>query len=198
MSGPHGTSPAGRVSQGSGPHGIALHGVAATKGRFALRDVTFSLPEGAFGVVIGPAGSGKTTLLEVVAGLLAPTAGTLTLGGRDAKGRPPEERDVGLVYQHAFLFPHLSVRENVGYGSTDAAALEEAIARMGVEPLLAREVRGLSGANGRWSPSPAPSRVDRRCCSSTSPSAHSIRADVRSSDARCAPCIAPGDSPRSR
>ena len=124
---------------------IALEGVAATKGRFALRDVTFALRDGCFGVVIGPAGSGKTTLLEVVAGLLAPSAGRVTIAGADARGRPPEARDVGLVYQHAFLFPHLSVRDNVAYGAGDPAALEEATARMGVTALLDREVRGLSG-----------------------------------------------------
>ena len=124
---------------------IRLDGLSAKKGRFALRDVTFALDAGAFGVVIGPAGSGKTTLLEVIAGLLAPTAGTVHLGGADARAVPPEERGIGLVYQHAFLFPHLSVSENVAYGSSDAAAYDEATERMGVTPLLAREVRGLSG-----------------------------------------------------
>jgi molybdate transport system ATP-binding protein len=65
--------------------------------------------------------------------------------GADARGLPPERRGVGLVYQHAFLFPHLSVRENVTYGAADAAAADEAAERLGVTPLFAREVRGLSG-----------------------------------------------------
>lgn len=124
---------------------IRLEGIVAKKGRFALADVSFALAKGAFGVVIGPAGSGKTTLLEVVAGLLVPASGTLTLDGIDARRMAPEARDVGLVYQHAFLFPHLSVRENVAYGAADAATLEEAAERMGVTSLFAREVRGLSG-----------------------------------------------------
>lgn len=124
---------------------IRLEGIGAKKGRFALDDVTFALEAGAYGVVIGPAGSGKTTLLEVVAGLLMPASGRLTLDGVDARDAPPEDRGVGLVYQHAFLFPHLSVRENVAYGAADAPTLEEAAARMGVTPLLGREVRGLSG-----------------------------------------------------
>lgn len=124
---------------------IRLDSVSARKGRFTLADVSFALDAGAYGVVIGPAGSGKTTLLEVIAGLLAPSAGTVRLAGADARATPPEERGIGLVYQHAFLFPHLSVRENVAYGSTDAAAFDEATERMGVTPLLAREVRGLSG-----------------------------------------------------
>ena len=124
---------------------IRLEGISAKKGRFTLADVSFSLEKGSFGVVIGPAGSGKTTLLEVVAGLLPPNVGMLELDGVDARAMPPELRGVGLVYQHAFLFPHLSVRENVAYGAADAETLEEAAERMGVTPLFTREVRGLSG-----------------------------------------------------
>lgn len=124
---------------------IRINGITAKKGRFILADVSFALDKGSFGVVIGPAGSGKTTLLEVVAGLLTPSAGTLLLDGMDARGLAPESRGVGLVYQHAFLFPHLSVRENVAYGAADAATLDEAAERMGVTPLFARDVRGLSG-----------------------------------------------------
>jgi molybdate/tungstate transport system ATP-binding protein len=124
---------------------IRLDGVTARKGRFELRDVSFALDPGTYGVVIGPAGSGKTTLLEVVAGLLAPERGALSLDGSDARAVPPEERGVGLVYQHAFLFPHLTVRENVSYGAADAASIKEATERMGVVSLMEREVRGLSG-----------------------------------------------------
>jgi molybdopterin-binding protein len=124
---------------------ITLESLSATKGRFALHEVSFALERGAYGVVIGPAGAGKTTLLEVVGGLLAPRSGRLHLDGRDMRGVPPEDRGIGLVYQHAFLFPHLSVRENVAYGAADSATLDEAIDRMGVTPLLARDVRSLSG-----------------------------------------------------
>lgn len=124
---------------------IRVEGLGARKGRFQLRDVSFALDEGAYGVVIGPAGSGKTTLLEVIAGLLPSERGSVAIAGADARGIPPEERGVGLVYQHAFLFPHLRVRENIGYGAADAATMDEAAARMGVSALMDREVRGLSG-----------------------------------------------------
>jgi molybdopterin-binding protein len=124
---------------------ISLEGVTARKGRFALEDVSFSLDRGAYGVVIGPAGSGKTTLLEVIAGLLGPASGRVRLDGVDAKGLPPESRSIGLVYQHAFLFPHLTVRENVAYGAADAAAMDEAAERLEVVPLYTRDVAGLSG-----------------------------------------------------
>jgi molybdopterin-binding protein len=124
---------------------IALSAVSARKGRFELADVSFTLDRNEYGVVIGPAGSGKTTLLEVIAGLLAPQRGRVALHGADVQGVPPERRDIGLVYQHAFLFPHLTVRENVAYGAASEAALQEAAERLGVVSLYARDVAGLSG-----------------------------------------------------
>lgn len=124
---------------------IALEAVSARKGHFELERVSFALARGEYGVVIGPAGSGKTTLLEIIAGLLAPVSGQVLLEGTDARGRPPESRGIGLVYQHAFLFPHLSVRENVSYGAADHATMTEAAERLGVAPLFDRAVAGLSG-----------------------------------------------------
>jgi molybdopterin-binding protein len=124
---------------------IRLDGITARKGRFALDDVSFELAAGGYGVVIGPAGSGKTTLLEVIAGLLPPKSGSVSLNGADVRRTPPEDRGIGFVYQHAFLFPHLSVRENVAYGAANADAMTEACDRLGVTPLLDRDVRGLSG-----------------------------------------------------
>ncbi len=124
---------------------VTLRNVIATKGRFLLDDISFTLNAGDYGVVIGPAGSGKTTLLEVVAGLLAPQKGTIALHGQDARRLPPEHRDLSLVYQHAFLFPHLSVEENVAYGAADDATLHEVAERFDIIPLFARDVRGLSG-----------------------------------------------------
>lgn len=124
---------------------IELRAVTAAKGRFRLEDVSVSLAAGEYGVVIGPAGSGKTTLLEVIAGLLAPSAGRVQIAGRDATRFAPEDRDLSLVYQHAYLFPHLSVRENVAYGAADAQALQEVEARLDVTAYYARDVQGLSG-----------------------------------------------------
>lgn len=96
-------------------------------------------------MVIGPAGSGKTTLLETIAGILPQRAGTLRLMGRDMTGVPPERRGIGFVYQRGYLFPHLSVEENVGYGAADYAFVRELSDRLGVNALLGRDVRGLSG-----------------------------------------------------
>jgi molybdopterin-binding protein len=124
---------------------IRLEGIGAAKGRFRLTEVTFALEAGSYGVVIGPAGSGKTTLLEVLAGLVPTTEGRILVDGVERRRVPPEARDIGLVYQQAYLFPHLSVAENVAYGTRDSAARDEVVDRLGVAPLLARDVRGLSG-----------------------------------------------------
>ncbi len=124
---------------------IALDGVSARAGAFALRDVTFEVPAGGYGVVVGAAGAGKTTLLETVAGLVPQTAGTLRLHGADAGALPPERRDVGLVYQHALLFPHLTVAANVAYGARDAALAGELLERLGARDLADRDVARLSG-----------------------------------------------------
>jgi molybdopterin-binding protein len=124
---------------------IEASGLTARVGGFALRDVTFTIPAGRYGVVIGPAGSGKTTLLETIAGVIAQTGGTLRLCGRDARAVPPEHRGIGLVYQHGYLFPHLSVEENIAYGAPDPTIARELGSRLGADALYARDVRGLSG-----------------------------------------------------
>jgi molybdopterin-binding protein len=126
---------------------INVRGVGARIGSFELRDVTFSVPSGGYGVVIGPAGSGKTTLLEAIAGLTPLTSGRVSLGERDVTRDPPESRGIGIVYQHGYLFPHLSVRENVEYGavSGNSSAAEEVVRRLGIGDLADRDVQSLSG-----------------------------------------------------
>ena len=124
---------------------IEARGLAARVGSFRLHDVTFTVPRAAYGVVIGPAGSGKTTLLETIAGITPQTGGALSLDGRAANALPPEQRRLGLVYQHGFLFPHLSVEANIGYGATDAAVTREVATRIGAWEMRDRAVESLSG-----------------------------------------------------
>jgi molybdopterin-binding protein len=124
---------------------IDVAGLSARAGTFSLTDITFQIPTHGYGVVIGPAGAGKTTLLEVLAGVIPPTAGAIRLGGRDMHGVPPEARGVGLVYQHAYLFPHLSVADNISYGTTDLAFAHDVASRFGVHALMNRPVNALSG-----------------------------------------------------
>lgn len=124
---------------------ISLKGVSARAGKFSLADITFDVPQGAYGVVIGPAGSGKTTLLETIAGVIRATSGTITLGGDDLTHAPPERRRLGIVYQHAYLFPHLTVRQNVEYGAANGSVVGEMIERFGIGALADRSVASLSG-----------------------------------------------------
>lgn len=124
---------------------IAATGLGAKAGAFELRDITFTVPRAKYGVVIGPAGSGKTTLLETIAGIVEQSAGALSLGGVDAAGVPPEHRGIGFVYQHGYLFPHLTVEENIRYGALDYGYARTIAKRLGAEDLLARDVHGLSG-----------------------------------------------------
>jgi molybdopterin-binding protein len=124
---------------------IEVRGLHARLGAFELRDVTFTIPTGRYGVVIGPAGSGKTTLLETIAGIRLARQGTIILDGQDVRGIPPEARRVGFVYQHGYLFPHLSVDENVAYGSANLEAARETARRVGADSLFGRAVSGLSG-----------------------------------------------------
>ncbi|MDQ3996955.1 MAG: ABC transporter ATP-binding protein [Gemmatimonadota bacterium] len=123
---------------------IEITDLRAHVGAFVLADVTFSVPAGGYGVVIGPAGSGKTTLLETIAGVVRAQIGAVRLSGVDVTRLPPEQRRLSMVYQHAYLFPHLSVDDNVGYGATAAAARTVA-ARFGVDALGGRSVESLSG-----------------------------------------------------
>ncbi len=86
----------------------------------AVDDVSLDVRPGEMLTVLGPSGCGKTTVLRLIAGLDRPDAGTIDIGGRRVSGGgvsvPPERRRVGMVFQDVALFPHLSVRDNIGYG----------------------------------------------------------------------------------
>ena len=81
----------------------------------AVDDVSFSVGEGEFFSILGPSGSGKTTTLRVIAGFERPTAGVVSLAGRDVSRVPPYKRDVNTVFQQYALFPHMTVEDNVAY-----------------------------------------------------------------------------------
>jgi thiamine transport system ATP-binding protein len=82
----------------------------------ALEGVDLDVADGEFFTLVGPSGCGKTTTLRTVAGFEAPTEGTVRFGDHAMDGVPPEDRDVGVVFQSYALFPHMTVAENVGYG----------------------------------------------------------------------------------
>ena len=96
---------------------ISLRNVRKTFGDFvALKDVSLDIGTGELIALLGPSGSGKTTLLRIIAGLEAPDAGGIWLGGKDAAGRHARERHVGFMFQHYALFKHMTVFENVAFG----------------------------------------------------------------------------------
>ena len=124
---------------------IGVSGLSARRGRFAIQDVGFDVRSGGLATVVGPAGCGKTTMLEAIAGLIPLTSGRVALGDVDVTNAPPESRRLSIVYQHAYLFPHLDVRENVVYGAPDTSHAMELADRFGVAGLGDRHVGSLSG-----------------------------------------------------
>ena len=81
-----------------------------------LRDLDLAVADGEFLVLVGPSGCGKSTLLRLLAGLETPSSGTISVGGRSVVGLRPSQRDVAMVFQSYALYPHLSVRDNIGFG----------------------------------------------------------------------------------
>src|SRR3954453_11540514 len=82
----------------------------------ALRDVTLSINKGEFIALLGPSGCGKSTTLNIIAGLLPATGGGIWLDERRIDSLRPEERGFGMVFQNYALFPHMTVRKNIGFG----------------------------------------------------------------------------------
>lgn len=124
---------------------IALSNVGVRAGGFALAGVSFTIPAGQFGVVVGAAGSGKTTLLEAIAGVRTLVSGSITLHSRDVTKWPAENRSVGLVYQRGALFPHKTVRENIGWAATSSEIIEPIVQQLGIAALFPTPVQALSG-----------------------------------------------------
>ncbi len=96
---------------------LDLNSLAKRYGDFhAVRDVSLSVADGEFLVLLGPSGCGKTTTLRMVAGFIEPSAGHVKLGGSDVTQLPPWKRNAGMVFQSYALFPHLTVAQNVAFG----------------------------------------------------------------------------------
>ena len=88
--------------------------------RRATDDISLEVADGEFLVLVGPSGCGKTTLLRMVAGLETPDSGTVRIGGRDVTGLPARRRGLSMVFQSYAIFPHLKVKQNIGFGLTMA------------------------------------------------------------------------------
>ena len=95
---------------------VTLTGVSKSFGSdTALDDLTMTVPDGSFVVLLGPTGAGKTTTLRMVSGLDRPDAGRITIGGQDVNNLAPAQRNVAMVFQQYSLYPHLTVRENLEF-----------------------------------------------------------------------------------
>jgi len=81
----------------------------------ALQDISMTIEDGAFVVLLGPTGAGKTTTLRLISGLEKSDSGSIRIGGRDVANDTPAQRDVAMVFQQYSLYPHLTVRENLAF-----------------------------------------------------------------------------------
>lgn len=81
----------------------------------AVQDVSISLKKSEFLTLLGPSGSGKTTTLKIIAGFELPSSGVVRINGRDVTACAPQDRNLGMVFQHYALFPHMTVAQNVGF-----------------------------------------------------------------------------------
>ncbi|TIU83049.1 MAG: ATP-binding cassette domain-containing protein, partial [Mesorhizobium sp.] len=98
---------------------IDLKSVSKHYGSFiALDKVSLRIEPGEFMTLLGPSGSGKTTTLNVIAGFTEVSSGSLDVGGKSVIGVPAHKRNIGVVFQHYALFPHMTVSRNVAYPLT--------------------------------------------------------------------------------
>ena len=96
---------------------IELQGVEKSFGRVGvISDVNLTIDDGSFVVFVGPSGCGKSTLLRLIAGLEDVTAGKILIDGTDVVDTPPARRGLSMVFQSYALYPHMSVRKNIGFG----------------------------------------------------------------------------------
>jgi multiple sugar transport system ATP-binding protein len=119
----------------------------------AIDDVSLTVRDGEFMVLVGPSGCGKTTLLRMIAGLEEVTRGSIAIGGREVTELAPRHRDIAMVFQNYALYPHMDVRRNLGYGlrvrKTPPTEIERRVTDvaklLGLEQLLDRKPAALSG-----------------------------------------------------
>ena len=122
-------------------------------GFHAVKDMDLNIGDGEFMVLVGPSGCGKTTALRMVAGLEDITSGILRIGGKEVNDETPKERDIAMVFQNYALYPHMTVRDNIGFAlklrklpkAELTAKVNEAADILGLTDWLDRKPGQLSG-----------------------------------------------------
>lgn len=121
----------------------------------AVKNSNFTVEDGEFFVLLGPSGCGKTTTLRMIAGLELPTSGGIQLGGNDVTFKRAAERDIAFVFQLFALYPHMNVRDNIGFSlkcqgvpkSDIRKRVDEAGRILRIEHILDKSVSGLSSGD---------------------------------------------------
>lgn len=135
---------------------LDLQGVKITLGDRTLVDLTLAIPAGQIVTIMGPSGSGKSTALAALTGTLAPgfrLSGRILLNGKDITHLPTRARSIGLMFQDAVLFPHLSVGQNLAFGlpahirgrAARQARVDQALESAGLHGFAHRDPATLSG-----------------------------------------------------
>ena len=132
---------------------LVLKSLSKSWREFQIKDVNLEVRRGEYFVVMGPTGAGKTLLLQLIAGIHYPDSGKIILDDLDVTYLPPERRSIGYVPQNYALFPHMPVKDNIGYGlkirgyskSKVEEEVQEISVKLGINHLLERMVSTLSG-----------------------------------------------------
>jgi multiple sugar transport system ATP-binding protein len=134
---------------------IVLDGVTKVfdDGYEAVKDLNLDIADGEFVILVGPSGCGKSTALRMIAGLEDISSGELKIGGEVVNDRSPKDRDIAMVFQNYALYPHMTVRENMGFALSLAGVdkaeidskVEEAAEKLDLVPHLDRKPANLSG-----------------------------------------------------
>lgn len=132
---------------------IRVENLSVTAGEFSLRGVSFEIPQGSYGILMGRTGSGKTTILESICGLKTIDSGRILLNDRDVTNLKPAERGIGFVPQDGALFPTMTVEQQLGFAlairrwtpKAIRERVDELAELLGIRALLPRTVEGLSG-----------------------------------------------------